>query len=418
MTVFELHPEGSRNHVRAAESLVWPVSTNRSDTVQANINPWLCQLGIPGDAAVDLVRIATGAYLTDRLVKRQAGFSRTIDLHVQVTDIRRWDGPLEDIADLLFWLSGDTWNLEVSNEAVARPEEIATVAPADAVSLLSGGLDSFCGATLSNRDQRRVFLGHWDSTTVKHSQNQSWTWLTDEAGVTGSYRQVHLCEVQRKLERSTRTRSFLFMALATALASATGAGVVEVPENGFTSLNPAFGADRGGALSTRSTHPTTLQSMNLVINNLGIDVDIRDLFSGLTKGELMAAAVGASPASFPDGAAQTSSCSKLDGNWYSGGNVNHNCGLCVPCFVRRGAFIAANVADPTLYLCDYLTGDALQKLHMNRAKDINAVRYILANGISDTALMAAGPYPDDFDVDYALALCSRALDELRGVPLP
>ncbi len=417
MTIYELRPEGSRNHVRGAESLVWPVSANRSDTVQANIDPWLCQFGMPGDACVDLVRIASGAYITDRLARRRSGFSRTIDLHVHVTDIRRWDGPLEDIADLLFWLSGDTWNLEVSNEEVARPGEIATVARADVVALLSGGLDSFCGAALSNRDQTRVFLGHWDSTTVKHSQDESWTWLSGEAGVTGFYRQVHFSEVQKKLERSTRTRSFLFMALAIALASAVGASDVEVSENGFTSLNPAFGADRGGALSTRSTHPTTLQSMKLLINELGIGVHLQDLFSSLTKGELIAAAADASPASFPDGAAKTSSCSKLDGNWYSGGNVNHNCGLCIPCLVRRGACISANITDSSHYLCDYLTGEALQKLHRNRADDINAVRYALVNGISDTTLMAAGPYPDDFDFECALALCSRALDELRGVPL-
>jgi 7-cyano-7-deazaguanine synthase in queuosine biosynthesis len=416
---YELLLEGGRAHVRGAHRLVWSVTQRESNTVRASIDPWLRQLGAPANAAIDLVRLAAAAYMVDRLTKRRSGFSRTIDLHVHVTDPTRWDGPLDDTADLLFWLTGDTWNLEVSGEEVARPAKgIVDATSGDVVVLLSGGLDSFCGAALSNRDQPRVFLGHWDNSTVKHAQDESWRWLTEHGGIASPYRQIQLTQVEEKRERSTRSRALLFMALAAAVAQAAGARVVEVPENGFTSLNPPLGADRGGALSTRSTHPRTLRSVNRLYADLGVDVQFHDPYAQMTKGELLAEAAAGSPVSFAGGAADTLSCGKLDGRFYRGGNPNHHCGLCVPCLVRRGAFLAAGVRDGTAYLSEYLTGADLDKLLAHRAADIAAVRHGIDRAVDDVALMTSGSYPDDFDFDAAVDLCKRGFKELQAVPLP
>lgn len=417
--IYELLPEGGRAHVRGAHRLVWPVTKRESVTVRTSVDPWLRQVGAQADAAVDLVRLAGAAYMADRLTKRPSGFSRTIDLHVHVTDPTRWDGPLNDTADLLFWLSGDTWNIEVSGEDVDRPEGgVADATPADVVALLSGGLDSFCGAALADREEPRVFLGHWDNPTVKRAQDQTWIWLTEQGGTVMPYRQILLTQVEEKQESSTRSRAFLFMALAASVADAAGAGIVEVAENGFTSLNPPLGADRGGALSTRSTHPGTLRSLNRSFADLGLKVQLRDPYGQLTKGELLDGAAAGSPDSFPAGAAKTLSCGKLDGRFYSGGNTNHHCGLCVPCLVRRGAFLAAGVRDATPYLSEYLTGDALAKLLERRAVDVAAVRYGIGKGVDDVTLMANGWYADDFDFDGAVDLCTRGLKELEALPLP
>ena len=419
MTHFELLPEGGSSQVPGAHTLVWPSSGGNSGTVRSNVDPWLRTLGAPSDAAIDMVRLAAGAYMADRLTRRPTTFSRTIDLTVQVSDVAPWDGSLDEVADLLFWLSGDTWNLEVINEEIDRPDdEVEPIPSVDVVALLSGGLDSFCAATLANRDESRLFCGHWDNPIVKHSQDVSWSHLTDDMGLMGEYHQVSLTEVEKKQEASTRSRTLLFIALAVAMADARDAARVEIPENGYTSVNLPLGADRGGALSTRSTHPSTLRTVNEILQALGITVELRDPFIVMTKGELVSAAAAASPASFPSGAANTLSCSKLDGRWYPGGNTNHHCGLCVPCLVRRGAFIAAGLQDDTPYLSDYLTGDALDKLHRNRADDVNAVRYSLAKGIDERAVMANGPYTDDLDFDAAFDICTRGLEELRAIPLP
>jgi 7-cyano-7-deazaguanine synthase in queuosine biosynthesis len=419
VTVYELFPEGDNARVRDAHRLVWPVTDRTSDTVRTSLDPWLRQVGRPAATAIDLVRLAAGAYIADRLTPRRAGFSRTIDLHVHLTDPGPWDGPLGDVANLLFWLTGDDWYLEASGERLHRPAgDLVEATAADVVSLLSGGLDSFCGAVLAAADEPRITLGHWDNTIVKRAQDESWTWLTEHAAATPPYLQVQLTQVEAKRERSTRSRALLFMAIAAAVADGAGAAAIEVPENGFTSLNPPLGADRGGALSTRSTHPHTLRTVDRLFVDLGLDVRIRDPYTLMTKGELLTAAAKVSSDQISPGAALTISCGKLDGRFYPGGNTNYHCGLCVPCLVRRGAFITADVHDLTPYLSNELKGAALNKLLERRADDIAAVRSAFGRGIDEVDVIAGGPFPDDFDINAGLDLCARGLAELRAVPLP
>ena len=210
----------------------------------------------------------------------------------------------------------------------------------------------------------------------------------------------------------------MFLSLAAAAAEGYGAERVIVPENGFTSLNPPLGVERGGALSTRSTHPSTIHRTNLVLSNLLSPVRIENPYAGMTKGELVQLAASAFGNGFGKGVSETLSCGKLDGRFYKGGNSNHHCGLCVPCLVRRSSLIAANVTDETPYLCDYLVGVAQTQLFDRLADDINALRSVLGNKLDDTTVMTLGPYPTGFDIDAAYALCARGLDELQLVRLP
>jgi hypothetical protein len=53
----------------------------------------------------------------------------------------------------------------------------------------------------------------------------------------------------------------------------------------------------------------------------------------------------------------------------------------------------------------------------NRANDIEAILLAIANPVDDLDLMAVGPYPDDYDLDAAVDLCSRGIQELARVPL-
>lgn len=65
----------------------------------------------------------------------------------------------------------------------------------------------------------------------------------------------------------------LFTALgAAAAASSRGAGVLEVPENGYTSINLPLHPNRAGALSTRSTHPETFRRLSLLLTRLSLGV--------------------------------------------------------------------------------------------------------------------------------------------------
>ena len=91
----------------------------------------------------------------------------------------------------------------------------------------------------------------------------------------------------RKRENTTRTRSLLFMTMAIAAATGNNATTVTVPENGYTSLNIPLVASRGGALSTKSTHPWTFHQVNKILNHAEINVHITNPYLSITKGELL-----------------------------------------------------------------------------------------------------------------------------------
>jgi 7-cyano-7-deazaguanine synthase in queuosine biosynthesis len=281
----------------------------------------------------------------------------------------------------------------------------------DAVALLSGGLDSFSGAVLM--EAPGVFLSHTDNPTVTGAQRRAWSWLTD-SGVQGERVQISLSEASRKRENTTRTRALLFYALAVALAEARGTDRVEVPENGFTSLNLSLGNDRGGALSTRSTHPWTMHLVQMLLDDAGIGVKLVNPYEWHTKGELVRAAAGACPA-FADGLVRTLSCAKLDGRTYKGGNPNRNCGLCVACLTRRASIRAAGIEDKTPYLATTLTGASLDQLRSRREIDVRAVMSRIEAEIDEFTLLENGPYPDDFDLTAAAGLCRRGFAELAAL---
>src|SRR5438034_10172922 len=95
-----------------AVPLHWPLFAGNTGTVRSDLGWWLQETGPVPDAAIDLARVAGGAYLADRLTARPASFTRTMDLTVAVTDPDRWStGPADTTADLLPWLTGDQWAL-------------------------------------------------------------------------------------------------------------------------------------------------------------------------------------------------------------------------------------------------------------------------------------------------------------------
>lgn len=418
MSRLELRPVTSPRTDEEARDIKWvPVSDGGGD-LKTSISPCLEELGDAPAAAIDLVRLATAAYLADAGTERTRTFTRSLDILVHVRSVDPWtDELLEQLANLLSSLSGDRWSIAVvPDESETDCSEAAEVEQVARVALFSGGLDSFAGAVLSSQDGDVLFLGHFDNGMVKGLQDRATSWLSDNG------RGVDLLQIRhgskaRKVERTYRTRAALFMALASAVAVARAAKVVEVPENGYTSLNPPLGPERGGALSTRSTHPDTIHRFNEILDALGLDVTVSNPHQGKTKGELVLAAA-AQLAPFAEGAALTLSCGKFDGNYYIGGDVNKHCGLCVPCVVRRASLLAAGVADETPYLSEILDPPARDKLLDRRADDVFALKMALAEGLEIEDLIELTPYPPGFDLDVALDLCRRALAEIRLVELP
>ena len=90
---------------------------------------------------------------------------------------------------------------------------------------------------------------------------------------------------------SQRARSIVFLAygvlVATTLARYhTGESItLYVCENGFIAVNPPLTGGRLGSLSTRTTHPVVLSSLQHILDAAELRVKIVNPYSFKTKGE-------------------------------------------------------------------------------------------------------------------------------------
>ncbi|WP_269940103.1 queuosine biosynthesis protein queC [Arthrobacter sp. HY1533] len=415
--------DSSHDSPTAYRRLRWPTAGGETETIKTSISWWLDSLGHVPDPAIDIVRIAGAAYLADRLSTRPSAFTRSLQLTVEVADPVPWQGAgANQLAQLLSWLTGDTWEIELVQDLTTRSvwADSESLDVAKSVALLSGGLDSYLGALhlLSTLDHAPLFVGHYDTATaVRRAQNAVRFWLQDSYESVPSYAQLEFTQVHGKKESSSRSRSLLFVALGVAVASSRQATTLYVPENGFTSLNLPLHPNRAGALSTRSTHPETFYRINKLLDTLGLPVTVTNPFADYTKGEEMRLVANSCP---PTGWVQTAgltiSCSKLDGARIKGGNSTLNCGLCYACVTRRGTFIAAEVDDSTIYLSNSLVGNAREELLQRRFSDRAALSYAIARGIDDDEI-DAGTWPPGSDLDAISGLAARGLAEIGKVDL-
>lgn len=417
-----LRPQSAKGlHLDGYTTLRWPSTPGTTKSVRSDIAWNLAPLlGVTAEVT-DLVHIAAGAYMADRNTPRGIRFSRDLALRVAVLAPDKWtDELLNTTAELLAWLTGDAWELSVTPASdTDLPDAILAERSAEPVCLLSGGLDSFLGAVqLLDAGAHPNFVGHKDTaTSIRAAQSAVGGWLARTYSPAPSYTRIALSQAGSRHEPSSRSRALMFMSLGAAVAVSVGSTSLVIPENGYTSINLPLRPNRGGALSTRSTHPDTFRRVTEILNALSIDVTITNPYEWMTKGEAMESVVASTP---PEGwdqiAKLTLSCSKLGGNWF-GGSPNLNCGLCVPCMVRRATFSKANVQDPTQYLFQNISGQNLQDLLEARRGDIEAVRYAIEAGVDPNSI-DAGTWPPDYDLDRAESLVQRGLNELALLSLP
>jgi hypothetical protein len=419
----ELLPEGTAATDAVAVPVVWPAEAGRTATFRVDLGWHQVELGAPLPAAKDLLRVVTAAYVADKTAPKPGlGLLRPLDLTVHVEQPDTWTTTAkEQVVDLLHWLTGDDWGLRCVPAAVpAGPPRQLDLPMTDDIALLSGGLDSFCGALIRIRQPGTVrFLAHADtSKAVRHAQQRLQKHL---AALTPPRVYEHYALAPGASVRNyvPKTRSLLFMAMGVAAATGSGAARVLVPENGFTSINPPLEPSRGGVMTTRSTHPWTFHSVAGLLGTLGLDrVSVLNPYGALTKGELVGQALAGAGEELLDLAAETVSCAKMNAGRPKKGNANVQCGLCVACLVRRAAFIGAAVPDRTPYACD---GTSSVAAHTRRVRrhDVDAWRTATEpdGGIPEHRVLASGLWPPGTDLDAVLALCQRGLKELARVPV-
>lgn len=315
--------------------------------------------------ARDLVELALSIYVADTFLRRDDQpdrWTRQIDFLFPVTAPDLWSTVETTLVEALESLSGDYFRFRFpkTRPLPAWPMSRQRLPRGfDAVCLFSGGFDSLLGAhALLSEGKKVLLVGHQAEGVTSSAQTRlaeglrrifpdSFAFVQCRGSVSKvrSPRFAHY-EI---VERTYRTRSFLFLALGVAFASATGASALHIPENGLIALNPPLGLSRIGSLSTRTAHPRFLWQFQKLAETLR-------LFQGEFKNPFMFQ----SKTDLAEALAPELQQLVLDSVSCSNGNIGllgargdqRHCGHCIPCLYRRFALAAAGLDDPRHYVSD------------------------------------------------------------------
>lgn len=315
--------------------------------------------------AFDFFLVSSLVYCIDNLLERESysvdGWAREITVDIPVYNLSEWRQSQKEFEELLCFLTGDYWSITFSKLSIAalfkelkgRWKHLIPIYSHDEytfTSLFSGGLDSLIGVINElerlEDNKKGLLISHYDGTSPGTNSDQErlnkylaskypnkFNWVqeavslspSDETGV----------EISR--EPSFRSRSLLFASIGIfCLQKVPNCNVLIIPENGTISLNYPLTPSRSSTLSTRTTHPYYIDSLNRFLLKLGFTTQVRNPYEALTKGELVNACI--KPSVFSGIYAESVSCGKRGRkmNWDIATGTRH-CGVCMPCIYRRAA---------------------------------------------------------------------------------
>lgn len=324
---------------------------------QALKNVVLKQKLLPAPRAWDLLSLALAIISADLSGHRDRstdGWTREFNLTVSVVDPPFWNANVTIIEKLLAFLTTDRWTLRFIEGGVIPISKRTPIFPdEDSVVLLSGGLDSYVGAIDLVSTGKKPFAV---SQIVRGDAENQRSFAAEIGGGLRHLQINHDADIPNPEDPpSQRARSIIFFAYGVLVATTLAryhAGE-EVPlyvcENGFIAINPPLTGGRLGSLSTRTAHPVVLSLLQQFIDAAGLRVRIVNPYRFRTKGEMLREC--ADQYTLGTHAFQTTSCGRFKQFGY-----NH-CGRCVPCLVRRSAFLAWKGEDATYYKYNDLARD-------------------------------------------------------------
>jgi len=181
-----------------------------------------------------------------------------------------------------------------------------------------------------------------------------------------------------KVEETHRPRSFLFLAIAVAIARSANIKEVYMPENGLIALNSCLQISRLGSLSTKTAHPIFIKSFQDLLSGLGIyEGAIKNPFLYESKTDMLR------QLETPLRAVVMKSVSCARPSRYKQKKVNH-CGYCVPCIYRRIAMMEAEVDQPEHYAHDVFL--RIGELSKHQQADFRALAQFAKRVVASTPL--------------------------------
>jgi 7-cyano-7-deazaguanine synthase in queuosine biosynthesis len=324
----------------------------------------------------DLVEIATYVLCADEAVTRGgdarialgARWRRRFRFVIPVRSPQRWSSPgiADALTDVLAFLSDDEFHFEFERYTKAPPFQtylgLVGGAPAtfeaDEILLFSGGMDSLGGAIheLDAQHHRVALVSHHSSSKMYERQR----YLAHELAKRFPGKVMHIPvlvtqqNALKAVDNTQRTRTFLFAALAMAVATIMGRRRIRFYENGVVSFNLPIAGQVVGTQATRSTHPRVIRDLARFLTLLlEEDIVVENPFAWKTKSDV-ARLIRSS--AHCDLAQHSVSCSHVHGMT----RLHPHCGTCFQCLDRRFAALDADLGDDDpveMYRVDLLTGE-------------------------------------------------------------
>ena len=312
--------------------------------------------------AVDLLRVALGVYVLDRVTRRKnrspwSSAPRDMVIDIQVCRPEFWREPhiRRLIEEVLRFLSSDLWQVSFSQLArQPEPRQDALQYPEakPVVCLYSGGLDSAAGLATWLRDNSEPVL----AVCVLHQSAQKPLCDDHIRRLRNHYqRDLNLIPIRAQLmsagrldcqERTQRCRSFLFIAAGIVTAIAKHASRVLMFESGVGAVNaPMMSGMATGGRTTKSSHPYLLKRMSELATLIAMrPIDIELPYWQSTKAELVAVLGSQGGQMGADSLAEVARKS-ISCVHYPRHTKHRHCGVCPGCIGRRQAMLCAGIVD-------------------------------------------------------------------------
>ncbi len=318
----------------------------------------------------DLIRIAAFVHGADSSISRgrledtDGGkqWHRSFRMVIEVQEPDFWNQPnvVNSLQKTLGFLSQDSFRLEFQaprggSKSTARQLVFGNLpghrmldwSDIEEVSLFSGGLDSLVGASQLTLEQKKrtMLVTHRSAAKMWSTQK----YLADELGrlsAEAGTRPPHYIAIrihargrgQRK-ERTQRTRSFLYAALAGAVAHTIDLKQTRIFENGVVATNLPISRAVVGARATRTAHPRTLAGFASILSLVSEhEFSVKNPFALTTRAETIQL-LGKLPAIGL--AKHTMSCAHV----IQGSTMHPHCGRCSQCIDRQFGFLGAGMTE-------------------------------------------------------------------------
>lgn len=286
---------------------------------------------------IDLVTLMGAVYCEDVSVPaKQNNQARSIELAVPVFHLEKWNSLTEHVNDLVSWVSQDDFKVSFvqrNKENVFSTE--LQLSNGNDVTLFSGGLDSLSGAYYNFLNKIESDYIGFINKDEEHTHQK----LISDFYKSQFKDSTEIILVGKPLSKKTNytqsTRSLLYLALAAAKAYFNGSSNVYLYENGILSLNPEL----NNRFTTKTTHPKTIYLYNELLRYLSFKLTIKHPFMFSTKGEI----INNMNEDFKNAIKDTFTCGQGRANPKR--NHKHQCGICVPCLLRKISLSAYDNED-------------------------------------------------------------------------